>query len=105
MSKKPHFFLVFLALACLTAMLSSCSKKDVHLADYNLLQEGVSTKDDVIRIYGKPKFVLPHMDGGETWSYDRDYSGDFVDRNYVFKFHFNRRGVLIEKSHFLSKWP
>ncbi len=105
MPRKPHFFFVLLAVACLAAMLLSCSKKDIHLADYDLLREGVSNKDDVIRIYGKPKFVLRHITGGETWSYDRDYSGDFVERNYVFKFHFDRSGVLTEKSHFLSKWP
>jgi hypothetical protein len=105
MLRKPHFILVLLAVACLAAMLPSCSKKDIHLADYDRLQEGVSTKDDVIRIYGNPKFTLRTIDGGETWSYDRDYSGDFVDRNYVFKFHFDRRGTLLEKSHFLSKWP
>ena len=86
-------------------MFSSCSKKDIHLADYDRLQEGVSTTEDVVRIYGKPKFVMPRMDGGQTWSYDRDYSGDFVDRNYVFKFQFDKRGTLVEKGHFLSKWP
>ncbi|MDI6852249.1 MAG: outer membrane protein assembly factor BamE [Deltaproteobacteria bacterium] len=97
--------MVLLAVALVAVMPLSCSKKDVHLADYDRLQEGASTKDDVIRIYGKPKFTLRTMDGGETWSYDRDHSGDFVDRNYVFKFHFDRHGRLIEKSYFLSKWP
>lgn len=105
MPSKTHFLFDLVAVACLAALFLSCSKKDVRLADYDNIREGISTKEDVLRIYGNPKFVLPHRDGGETWSYDRDYSGEFIDRSYVFKFQFDRRGVLVEKWHLLSKWP
>jgi hypothetical protein len=86
-------------------LVMGCSKPDRSALNYSQIQPGVSTKVDVMSIYGKPRFILPSRDGTEQWSYDVDASGEFFDKHHTLQFVFNRDGVLINKSVFTSKWP
>lgn len=82
-----------------------CSTPDRHAMDYTQAQMGVSTKVDVMAIYGKPKFILPSRNGTEQWSYDIDASGGLIDKHHTLVFTFDQNGVLINKSTFTSRWP
>ncbi len=103
MIRKAHS--IILAVALLSALFMGCATKDIYLTNYSTVQEGVTTKRDVLGMFGKPKFILPNRDGSEKWSYDVDASSDFVDKHHTFNFHFDKNGVIIDKSTFLSKWP
>jgi hypothetical protein len=103
MLRKTFWLVVFVSVA--SAFFTGCSKPDRHAINYSQAQMGVSTKVDVMTIYGKPKFVLPQRDGTEQWSYDVDASEGFVDKHHTLLFTFDKNGVLINKSMFTSKWP
>jgi outer membrane protein assembly factor BamE (lipoprotein component of BamABCDE complex) len=103
MLKKALFWM--LAVTLWSALFMGCSKPDRHAINYAQVHPGVSTKVDVMTIYGKPKFVLPKRDGTEQWSYDVDVSGEFVDKHQTLVFYFDKNGVLINKDKFTSKWP
>lgn len=96
---------MILAVALLGPLFIGCAGQDNYLTKYARVQEGVTTKRDVLGIYGKPKFILPNRDGSEQWSYDVDVSGDFVDKHHTFTFNFNKNGVVTNKWKFSSKWP
>jgi hypothetical protein len=99
------FLWLTLCLLAASPLPVGCSKPDRHTVNYSQVQTGVSTKVDVMAIYGKPKFVLPARDGTEQWSYDVDASGEFIDKNHTLVFIFDQNGVLLNKSKFTSKWP
>ncbi len=104
MQKKTYG--IFLWVAFITALLTGCGgREDIYLIKYSRVQEGVSTKHDVLALYGRPKFVLPRRDGSEQWSYEADSSGNFSDIHYNFDFNFDKNGVVTHKSRFTSKWP
>lgn len=99
MLKKVHF--VVLAVALFSMLFMGCGKKDIYLTNYAKVQRGVTTKLDVLGMYGKPKMIFPNHDGSEKWS----YTVEFELKNYSFDFYFDKSGVVINKSKFLEKWP
>lgn len=103
MAKKVYPMI--LAMALWSMLWTGCGKEDIYLVRYSSIQEGVSTKQDVMALYGRPKFVLPRRDGTEQWSYEAETSGDFSDKQYNFDFTFDKNGTVINKSKFTSKWP
>lgn len=96
---------MILAMVLSITLWSGCGKEDIYLIKYSQIQEGVSTKQDVMALYGRPKFVLPRRDGSEQWSYEAEIGGNFSDKQYNFDFNFDKNGTVINKSKFTSKWP
>ncbi|MBW1991488.1 MAG: hypothetical protein JRI59_05130 [Deltaproteobacteria bacterium] len=96
---------VYLTLVWLGLLVAGCAGKNPYLASYDRVQEGISTKRDVLGMYGEPKFVQPFRDGSEQWTYDADASSEFVHQYHTFSFRFNKDGVVISKYKFTSKWP
>jgi|UniRef100_A0A7C3WRZ8 hypothetical protein len=105
MQRPEKAYKTILLTAFLAVLSVSCGKEDIYLSKYSRVQEGVSTKQDVMMMYGRPRFVLPHRDGSEQWSYEADASGSFSDKHHNFDFYFDKNGVVINKSKFTSKWP
>ena len=96
---------MILAAALLAPLFMGCASKDLYLMNYEKVYEGVTTKDDVEKFYGKPKNIFTHPGGSESWSYDYDFSTEYQQKFYNFKFLFDKNGVVINKSQFISKWP
>ncbi len=58
--------------------LSGCGKKEPHLAiDASIISKG-QTKDQVVRLIGRPHVITHNEQGQEEWYYYHDISGFWV---------------------------
>lgn len=90
----------------LTALSSCVSRLDKHgymfdLSDSEMLQEGVTSKERVLRVMGSPT-VVSDLDSDETWIYYSEnvdnflfFKPDVVERN-VIVLSFNDSGTVKE---------
>ncbi|MES2961928.1 MAG: outer membrane protein assembly factor BamE [Pseudomonadota bacterium] len=88
---KKNFFYIFLLIA-LNACVSKVDKRGYmfDMSDHNLLQEGITSKERVLKIMGSPT-VISDLDSDEAWIY---YAED-VERFLFFKPDIISRDVLV----------
>ena len=88
---KKNFFYIFLLIA-LNACVSKVDKRGYmfDMSDHNLLQEGITSKERVLKIMGSPT-LISDLDSDEAWIY---YAED-VKRLLFFKPDIISRDVLV----------
>jgi outer membrane protein assembly factor BamE (lipoprotein component of BamABCDE complex) len=88
---KKNFFYIFLLIA-LNACVSRLDKRGYifDMSDYNLLQEGITSKERLLKIMGSPT-LISDLDSDEAWIY---YSED-LKRLLFFKPDIISRDVLV----------
>ena len=88
---KKNFFYIFLLIA-LNACVSKFDKRGYifDMSDYNLLQEGITSKERLLKIMGSPT-LISDLDSDEAWIY---YSED-LKRLLFFKPDIISRDVLV----------
>jgi outer membrane protein assembly factor BamE (lipoprotein component of BamABCDE complex) len=88
---KKKFFYIFLLIA-LNACVSKLDKRGYifDMSDYNLLQEGITSKERLLKIMGSPT-LISDLDSDEAWIY---YSED-LKRLLFFKPDIISRDVLV----------
>ena len=88
---KKNFFYIFLLIA-LNACVSKIDKRGYmfDMSDHNLLQEGITSKERVLKIMGSPT-LISDLDSDEAWIY---YAED-VKRLLFFKPDIISRDVLV----------
>ena len=62
---------IIISILCLTFFLTGCATvgKEMHQADVNKIQKGITTKDQIIGIFGQPDTTYFDADGNLVFSY------------------------------------
>ena len=90
---KKNFFYIFLLIA-LNACVSKVDKRGYmfDMSDHNLLQEGITSKERVLKIMGSPT-LISDLDSDEAWIYYAEH----LKRLLFFKPDIISRDVLVIK--------
>jgi len=101
---KKNFFYIFLLIA-LNACVSKVDKRGYmfDMSDHNLLQEGITSKERVLKIMGSPT-LISDLDSDEAWIYYAEdlkrllfFKPDVISRD-VLVVRFNEAGTIRELS-------
>ena len=101
---KKNFFYIFLLIA-LNACISKVDKRGYmfDMSDHNLLQEGITSKERVLKIMGSPT-LISDLDSDEAWIYYAEdlkrllfFKPDVISRD-VLVVRFNEVGTIRELS-------
>jgi outer membrane protein assembly factor BamE (lipoprotein component of BamABCDE complex) len=101
---KKNFFYIFLLIA-LNACVSKVDKRGYmfDMSDHNLLQEGITSKERVLKIMGSPT-LISDLDSDEAWIYYAEdlkrllfFKPDVISRD-VLVVRFNEVGTIRELS-------
>jgi len=101
---KKNFFYIFLLIA-LNACVSKLDKRGYmfDMSDHNLLQEGITSKERVLKIMGSPT-LISDLDSDEAWIYYAEdlkrllfFKPDVISRD-VLVVRFNEVGTIRELS-------
>jgi outer membrane protein assembly factor BamE (lipoprotein component of BamABCDE complex) len=101
---KKNFFYIFLLIA-LNACVSKVDKRGYmfDMSDHNLLQEGITSKERVLKIMGSPT-LISDLDSDEAWIYYTEdlkrllfFKPDIISRD-VLVVRFNEVGTIRELS-------
>ena len=101
---KKKFFYIFLLIA-LNACVSKIDKRGYmfDMSDHNLLQEGITSKERVLKIMGSPT-LISDLDSDEAWIYYAEdlkrllfFKPDVISRD-VLVVRFNEAGTIRELS-------
>jgi outer membrane protein assembly factor BamE (lipoprotein component of BamABCDE complex) len=99
---KKNFFYIFLLIA-LNACVSKLDKRGYmfDMSDHNLLQEGITSKERVLKIMGSPT-LISDLDSDEAWIYYAEnlkrllfFKPDIISRD-VLVIKFNEIGTIRE---------
>lgn len=99
---KKNFFYIFLLIA-LNACVSKLDKRGYmfDMSDHNLLQEGITSKERVLKIMGSPT-LISDLDSDEAWIYYAEdlkrllfFKPDIISRD-VLVVRFNEAGTIRE---------
>jgi len=99
---KKNFFYIFLLIA-LNACVSKVDKRGYmfDMSDHNLLQEGITSKERVLKIMGSPT-LISDLDSDEAWIYYAEdlkrllfFKPDIISRD-VLVVRFNEVGTIRE---------
>jgi outer membrane protein assembly factor BamE (lipoprotein component of BamABCDE complex) len=99
---KKNFFYIFLLIA-LNACVSKLDKRGYmfDMSDHNLLQEGITSKERVLKIMGSPT-LISDLDSDEAWIYYAEdlkrllfFKPDIISRD-VLVVRFNEVGTIRE---------
>ena len=99
---KKNFFYIFLLIA-LNACVSKVDKRGYmfDMSDHNLLQEGITSKERVLKIMGSPT-LISDLDSDEAWIYYAEdlkrllfFKPDIISRD-VLVVRFNEAGTIRE---------
>jgi hypothetical protein len=74
-------YVLFLNLILATLVCSNLSyAQKITLQQVQSLSVGVSTKGDLLKLFGKPKQVLSILPSDETWFYNQEFKGESYQR-------------------------
>ena len=99
---KKNFFYIFLLIA-LNACVSKLDKRGYmfDMSDHNLLQEGITSKERVLKIMGSPT-LISDLDSDEAWIYYAEdlkrllfFKPDIISRD-ILVVRFNEVGTIRE---------
>ena len=103
---KKNFFYIFLLIA-LNACVSKLDKRGYmfDMSNHNLLQEGITSKERVLKIMGSPT-LISDLDSDEAWIYYAEnlkrllfFKPDIISRD-VLVIKFNEIGTIRELNRF-----